>query len=65
MNYDLELFRVEPDGEHTIMERSPFLTSPRHAVERAKLFEGLYKYNGIPRKFLVKYKGEIIYGKNL
>lgn len=50
----IELYRIEPSGEHTLMERSPYLTSLEHANARAKWYEELYKSNGRPRKFIVK-----------
>lgn len=52
----IELYRIEPNGEKTLMERQPYLKSMEHATARAKWFEELYKSNGIPRKFIVENK---------
>lgn len=49
----IEIYRIEKNGEQTIMERNPYLTSVEHANARAKWYEELYKNAGIPRKFIV------------
>lgn len=49
----IEIYRVEPSGEKTLMERNPYLKSVEHAEQRAKWYEELYKNNGRPRKFIV------------
>lgn len=53
----IEIYRIETNGEKTIMERSPYLKSLEHAQARAKWYEELYKNYGLPRKFIVVERG--------